>query len=198
MRFNYFLYYSRFAPKSIDEESLSTEWLYNHIVEVWGDKMSSESIDTFKKGGYYTSLIKPGLRIIALNNNPCYIYNFWVLFDVEPIREQFQWMHDTLLKAEQSGEKVHILAHIPSGLDEYHEPCSREYQRIVERFKNTIVAQFNGHVESYGFHLFYEAANISNPVSVAYNGGSLASFSKSNRNYAVYDVDPKTFVCKLS
>lgn len=160
--------------------------------------MSPASIESFTNGGYYTTLVRPGLRIIALNNNLCYIYNFWVLYDVEQIRQQFQWLHDTLLQAEQAGEKVHILAHVPSGIDEIHEPCSREYQRVIERFKSTIVAQFNGHVEQFGFHLFYEAANISSPVAVAFNGGSLASFSNTNRNYAVYGVNPDTFVSAIT
>jgi hypothetical protein len=156
--------------------------------------MSKESIETFKYGGYYTDLIKPGLRLIALNNNPCFIYNFWALYDSKPMYIQFQWLHDTLIKAEEMGEKVHILAHIPSGLDEYAESCSREYQRIIERFKRTIVAQFNGHQETFGYHLFYESANVTNPVSVAFRGGSLASFAKVNRNYVVYNVSVDNYV----
>lgn len=139
-------------------------------------------------------LIKPGLRVIALNNNLCFIFNFWLLFDVEPIREQFQWLHDTLLEAEQAGEKVHILAHIPSGDSTYHETCSREYQRIFERFHRTIVAQFNGHTENYDFHIVYKSTNISNPIGVAFNGGAIASYTKKNRNYVLYNVDNMNFV----
>ncbi|KAL7017337.1 hypothetical protein ACKWTF_010322 [Chironomus riparius] len=185
-----------FAPLHVKVPNLSTEWLYSYIIEIWGDRMSNESIETFKNGGFYSVLIKPGLRVIALNNNPCFIFNFWALYDSEPMYAQFQWLHDILVKAEEMGEKVHILAHIPNGLDEFAEPCSREYQRIIERFKKTIVAQFNGHHEFYGFHLFYEAANVSNPISVAFRGGSLASFSKVNRNYVVYNVSVDTFEVK--
>lgn len=179
---------SRFAPVYIDAPTFSTQWLYDHVAELWREE------STVRDGGYYTKLIKPGLRVIALNNNLCFIYNFWVLFDVEPIREQFQWLHDTLLAAEEAGERVHILAHIPSGTESYHEACSREFQRIIERFHRTIAAQFNGHTEYFDFHLAYRATNISHPIAVAFNGGALASYSRQNRNYMVYRVDATNFV----
>jgi sphingomyelin phosphodiesterase len=178
----------RFAPLYIEAPSgFSTQWLYDHVAALW----KANDSQTVKDGGYYTKLIRPGLRVIGLNNNLCFVYNFWVLYDVEPIREQFQWLHDTLLEAEEAGERVHILAHIPSGSDGYHEACSREFQRIVERFQRTIAAQFNGHTEHFDFHLAYEGTR---PIAVAFNGGALASYSRQNRNYVVYSVDAANFV----
>ncbi|KAG5672940.1 hypothetical protein PVAND_003027 [Polypedilum vanderplanki] len=182
-----------FAPLYIDAPSYSTQWLYDHVVDLWKNTLTNDSLQTVKDGGYYTELIKPGLRIIALNNNLCFIYNFWLLFDVEPIREQFQWLHDTLLEAEEAGERVHILAHIPSGIDTYHEICSREYQKIVERFHKIIAAQFNGHTEFFEFYLTYKTTNISNPIALTFNGGALASYSRKNRNYIVYNVSGGNF-----
>ncbi len=84
--------------------------------------------------------------------------------------------------------------HIPSNLDEVHEPCSREYRRIIDRFHKTVVAQFNGHTESYGFHLYYHENNLKNPVAVGFNGGSIAMYSDRNPNYVVYESNEENFV----
>lgn len=118
---------------------------------------------------------------------------------MQSIESQFQWMHDVLLSAEEAGEKVHILAHIPNGDEDFHQPCSREFRKIVDRFHNIIAAQFNGHVEVFGFNVFYDENDEKAPVNVAWNGGSIATFSGVNRNYNLYNVDPVTYVrCQLS
>jgi hypothetical protein len=179
------------------EEKYSTQWLYDLVGDLWGGSLSNDSQQTLKDGGYYTTQIQPGLRLIAMNNNPCYLYNWWIFYGIEPIREQFQWLHDTLLDAEQKEEKVHILVHIPSNLDEILGACSREYRRIIDRFHKTIVAQFNGHTESFGFHLYYKENNLTNPIAVGFNGGSISAYSGNNPNYAVYRVDSENFVSIL-
>lgn len=161
---------------------------------LWSDKLPPDALKTVKSGGYYTTLILPGLRVIALNNNVCINFNWWILYEVKSIQKQFQWLHDTLLLAERAGEKVHILSHIPNGDEDYHQPCSREYSRIINRFHETIIAQFNGHSEFFGFNLFKKQRE---EINVAYNGGSLATFSGVNRNYVVYSVDPISFVSLL-
>lgn len=140
--------------------------------------------------GYYTTLLRPGLRLIALNNNVCFTFNWWINYEVKSIQSQFQWLHDVLLSAETAGEKVHILAHIPNGDEDYHQPCSREYRRLVDRFHKTIAGQFNGHTEFFAFNIFFENNNESLPISITWNGGGVSSFTGVNRNYVVYTVDP--------
>jgi len=149
---------------------------------------------TIRKGGYYTLLIKPGLRLIALNNNDCYIFNWWVLYSIEDIQKQLQWLHDTLLNAEKNNERIHILAHIPSGEGSCFKYWSREYRRVIERFYGIISAQFNGHSHYNEFNVFYETNNINNPINVAWNGGSITTYYDVNPNYIIYYVDADNFV----
>lgn len=44
----------------------------------WSEWLPKESLDTISKGGYYTILVRPGFRIIALNSNVAYILNWLV------------------------------------------------------------------------------------------------------------------------
>jgi sphingomyelin phosphodiesterase len=79
--------------------------------------ISGNEVNTVRAAGYYTTLIRPGFRLIALNNNDCYIYNWWVMYSRTEIQATMQWLHDTLLAAERANERVHIIKHIPSGLN---------------------------------------------------------------------------------
>lgn len=95
-------------------------------------------MNTVRAGGFYTVLVRPGFRIIGLNNNDCYIYNWWVMYSRAEAQSNMQWLHDTLLAAERNNEKVHILKHIPSGGGSCFKFWSREYRRIIDRFHMTI------------------------------------------------------------
>lgn len=64
----------------------------------------------------------------------------------------------------------------------------------MDRFKNIVVAEFHGHTENFEFSIFYEENNSSLPISVAFAGGSLASFTQVNRNFMSYAVDSTNYV----
>lgn len=190
----------RFAPEDISNsmEEFSTNWLYSSSAEQWETWLPNSTFDTISKGGYYTTLIQPGLRLIALNNNYCYLYNWWLLYSTKPVKTQFKWLEETLKEAEEAGEKVHILAHIPNGHPEYFEYCSKKYYKIINKYHKTIAGQFNGHSEFWNFNLFFSKKKSSSAISVAFNGGGLSTYSETNRNYVLYKVNPETFVRKHS
>uniref|UniRef100_A0A182JIY5 Sphingomyelin phosphodiesterase n=1 Tax=Anopheles atroparvus TaxID=41427 RepID=A0A182JIY5_ANOAO len=182
-----------FAPHTV-EESYRTDYLYNFIVDQWADWLPMERVrDSLTEGGYYTVLTPFGLRIIGINNNPCFVHNFWLFYSLDYFLPQLQWLHDTLLAAERANELVHILAHVPSYDDSCFIGWTREYRKIVERFAHIIVAQFNGHSHVDEFNLYYRRDDPSVPVAVAWNGGSTTTFTKLNPNYKVFQFDPVTF-----
>lgn len=132
------------------------------------------------------------MRLVAINNNDCGTGNFWILHSRDHIRAQLQWFHDTLLSAEQAGEKVHVLSHL------HQSSCfrfyTREYRRIQDRFHMTISATFIGHTHSDEFHLFYDRPTSNHALSVQWNAGSASPWQRNNPNYAVYYVDRQLFV----
>lgn len=180
-----------FAPKQVPEEH-RTQWLYDLMAKEWAKWLPKEALKTVRLGGYYTVLVKPGFRIIALNNNECYIYNYWLAYEPSLPLAQLQWLHDTLLAAEVAGEKVHILGHVTLG-DYGLKVCGREYNRIVERFWNTISAQFVGHTHTDEFNIFYAKDDPKQALNVMWNGGSLTTYNDVNPNYRVMTMDSKTY-----
>jgi sphingomyelin phosphodiesterase len=187
---------SRFAPSQIQTHGLTSQWLYDFVADQWSHWLPEATKKTIKVAGYYTVQMQHGLRLVVLNNNDCYTYNFWIYYDPQYLVGQLQWLHDTLLQAETKKEKVHIIAHVPSGDDTCLKVWSREYRRILDRFWNTIVAQFNGHTHSDTFNVIYSRESVDHAIGQAWNGGSFTTYSHLNRNYAVYEVDRESFVSR--
>ncbi|KAL5285332.1 hypothetical protein ACFFRR_007199 [Megaselia abdita] len=183
---------NQFAPPSVTEEEFTTKWLYDILADTWISEfgLPEETRATITKGGYYTVVPKKGFRVIALNNNDCYTFNWWLFYDPGYLVEQLQWFHDTLKIAEEAGEHVHVLAHIPSGAGSCFKSWSEEYTRIIERYRNTISGIFNGHTHIDEMNIFYsEKGNYAS--NVGWNGGSLTPYSYTNPNYRIYICDPK-------
>jgi hypothetical protein len=70
------LFHDRYAPHDIDDETVSTQWLYKLAADLWSQWLPVEAKETILRGGFYTALAQPGFRIIALNNNVCYTFNW--------------------------------------------------------------------------------------------------------------------------
>ncbi|XP_015119715.1 sphingomyelin phosphodiesterase [Diachasma alloeum] len=184
-----------FASSKVDNDEVSTKWLYELLADIWINSgwLPESTRNTIVQGGFYTVSPKKGFRIIALNNNVAYTYNWWLIYEPNDLGGQLKWLAETLLEAEKNEEFVHILAHVPSGNHDQQNTWSREYRKIINRFAHIITGQFNGHTHSDEFNLFYDPQDLSKIVNVAWNGGSVTTWSYVNPNYRTYTVNGKTF-----
>ena len=66
---------------------------------------------------------------------------------------------------------------------------SHEYNRLVQRFNNTISGQFFGHTHFDEFQTFFTKATPYHPVGVAFLGPSLTSHGQINPAYRIYYID---------
>ncbi|XP_031341314.1 sphingomyelin phosphodiesterase-like isoform X1 [Photinus pyralis] len=184
----------QFSSDSIGASSnLSTQWIYDLMGKSWETWLPEDALQTVFKGGYYTVLVKPGLRLIALNNNVAYTYNNWLYFDDNDPLGQLKWLVEVLTESEAKGEKVHIISHVPSNDMFCFYNWGKEYTRIVERFAHVIVGQFNGHSHDDDFFVYFNSQNHSEVVNVAYVGGSATTYTNSNPNYKIFDIDSNTY-----
>ncbi|XP_015834710.2 sphingomyelin phosphodiesterase isoform X1 [Tribolium castaneum] len=183
----------QWPPLDVQDERISNRWLFELVAKLWSPLVGEDISETVLKGGYYTVSPRTGFRIIAINSNPCYSYNWWlVLNDVDPYG-QLQWLADTLLEAEKNDERVHILSHVPSGTSECLSVWAREYSKIVERFANTIAGQFVGHTHQDEFYVYYNCSDDTQAVGAAFNGAAVTPWIESNPSYKIFDVDSKSF-----
>ena len=97
---------NRFAPPEITIEELSTEWLYRDAERLWIKfGLPSEVSVTIRHGGYYTTLARPGLRIVSMNTNYCYTFNTWTLSAVKDPASGLLW----LSKVRQTPSKYNLM-----------------------------------------------------------------------------------------
>jgi sphingomyelin phosphodiesterase len=140
-------------------------------------------------GGYYTWRIRPGFRIIVLNTNFCARLNFWLLYNPIDPANHLKWLAAELLKAEQAGDKVHLLGHIAPDRRECTQAWVYNFINIVERFKDTIVGQFYGHSHADEFRVIYSNSNFSRPVGYQFVAPSVTTYTLYNSAYRTYDTD---------
>uniref|UniRef100_A0A1Y1N7Y8 Sphingomyelin phosphodiesterase n=3 Tax=Photinus pyralis TaxID=7054 RepID=A0A1Y1N7Y8_PHOPY len=178
-----------FYPPNSVEGDFSISWLLDYVAEEWSRWLPTSTLTTIRQGGFYTVLVKPGFRIIALNSNVCFTNNIWLVYDDVDPYNQLQWLSDTLLEAEKNQEAVHILSHIPPGDIECSQQWSHEFRRIIERFHNTITGQFNGHTHNDEFKVFFSQIEKDKVINVAFNGGSFTTYVGLNPNYKVYTLE---------
>lgn len=67
----------RFSSTNIGHlnSNVSTQWVLDLVAEEWLQWLPKETKRTIRCGGYYSVLVKPGFRIIGLNNNFSFFYN---------------------------------------------------------------------------------------------------------------------------
>lgn len=149
---------SRFPTIEQDSSMLT---FYNEIDRIWRNWLPASTSKTVRRGAYYSVAIRPGFRIISLNMNVCYNFNFWLVQNSMDPMWQLQWLINELQKAETAREKVHIIGHIPPGSDDCFKIWSHNYYKIVTRYENTIMAQFFGHTHHDEIQLFFDPKCIS-------------------------------------
>lgn len=100
------LIFNRFSPPGITDEGHSMAWLYEEAERQWMKWLPNEASNTIRYGGFYTALIKPGLRIISMNMNYCYTLNYWTFSTSKDPASGLTWMSQILQSAEDNQEKV--------------------------------------------------------------------------------------------
>lgn len=99
-----------------------------------------------------------------MENTPLYFtFNLifrWLLLNSTDPATELQWLIYELQSAEFSGEKVHIIGHIPPGHSDCLKVWSRNYYAIINRYESTITAQFFGHTHFDEFEVFYDPNDL--------------------------------------
>ncbi|XP_058161802.1 sphingomyelin phosphodiesterase [Dasypus novemcinctus] len=174
-------------PPPFIEGNRSSHWLYEAMAEAWEPWLPAEALRSLRTGGFYSLSPRPGLRLISLNMNFCSRENFWLLINSTDPAGQLQWLVGELQAAEDRGDKVHIIGHIPPG--HCLKSWSWNYYRIVARYENTLAGQFFGHTHVDEFEVFYDEETLSRPLAVAFLAPSATTYIGLNPGYRVYQID---------
>lgn len=129
---------------------------------LWSRWLPVNTSSTLRNGAYYSTLVRPGFRIISLNMNVCNNLNLWLLLNSTDQLKELNWLIHELQSAENANEKVHIIGHIPPGYSACIKTWSHNYYDIIARYESTVTAQFFAHTHYDEFEVFYDPKNLSN------------------------------------
>ncbi|XP_064099759.1 sphingomyelin phosphodiesterase-like isoform X2 [Macrobrachium nipponense] len=167
-------------------EEFSADWLYGALANQWEKVIPGLDVSTVLYGGFYSVPVKPGFRIISVNSMFGYTINLWLYENSNDVAHELKWLEAELWKAEQEGELVHLIGHIPPGLLYNERSWSREYTRIINRYENIVRGQFFGHTHNDEFEVFHDGER---PFGVAYVAPSQTPWTGLNPSYRIYTVD---------
>ncbi|XP_023247075.1 sphingomyelin phosphodiesterase-like [Copidosoma floridanum] len=176
-------------PPPFIQKNHSTSWLYDELDSQWRRWLPASTAHTIRQGAFYSVLVRPGFRILSINTNYCNNKNWWLLLNsTDPVSE-LQWLIFELHGAEMSGERVHIIGHIPPGHSDCLKVWSRNYYHIINRYESTIMAQFFGHTHYDEFEVFYDTHDYTRALNIGYIGPSATPYFNLNPGYRIYYID---------
>ncbi|KAJ8396251.1 hypothetical protein AAFF_G00021180 [Aldrovandia affinis] len=134
-----------------DQFPMVTNEIYQAVANLWEPWLRPEALTTLRKGGFYSQVIRPNLRLVSLNTNLYYSPNNVTVNITDPAG-QFEWLQDTLETCRQSDEKAYIIAHVPmgylpfaSGTTAVRECYNERLVEIFRKYSDVVAGHFYGH-----------------------------------------------------
>ncbi|CAG0890356.1 unnamed protein product [Cyprideis torosa] len=176
-------------PPELDAGNLTVSWLFEKLAVEWQGWVPEDQIPVLENGGFFSVRTFRGIRLISMNMNFGYIFNWFMWMDLPDPAGMLSWLARELQDAEDNGEKAYILGHIPSGSLDTLPPFSHNFRRIISRYENVVEGIFFGHTHNDEYHVYYDVDDPSRPVATAYIGPSVTPYSRLNPGYRIYYVD---------
>ncbi|GAO48093.1 hypothetical protein G7K_2280-t1 [Saitoella complicata NRRL Y-17804] len=190
------------------------QWEYDFYADLWKENewIDEETAAEAKKHyAAFSTVTKQGLKIITLNTDFWYKNNYFNYVNTTnpDSSGMLRFLTDELQAAEDAGQRVWIVGHVPSGYDGSSPVLNAPnlFYSIVQRFSpHVIAATFFGHTHRDMFNVYYDAPatkngtefvagswNTSDPLMTAWIGKSLVPLGGLNGGWRYYDVDAKSF-----
>jgi sphingomyelin phosphodiesterase len=185
-------------PSNNIPSKYNPQWAYEALTANWMTLTGIESVQNANDYGSY-SAIHPNskLRIISYSSIFYYKYNFFSY--TEPMEYdpngQLTWLIEELQAAENAGQRVWLISHIPSGNVDHFRDYSHYFDQIIQRYEATIAGLFFGHTHTDEFQIAYsdyKNRNWDTATAMGYVAPSMTPTS-GPPSFRVYDIDPETF-----
>ncbi|KAK0406300.1 hypothetical protein QR680_018488 [Steinernema hermaphroditum] len=179
------------APHTLpDYKTRGPQWLYSILANAWSNWIPKDAVKDVQYRASYSIRPFPGLKIISINTIYCSTFNFYIYLNQADPDGTMSWIIKELEESEKIGEKVHLISHIPNGADYCLKGWSENFYKVVNRFEDTIAAQFYGHTHQDHFQVFYENGDVNGrPTHFNWISPSLTTYSDNMPSYRIYTID---------
>lgn len=195
--------YSQEAPKDskyADRSSYNIDLMQHMWLDFgWIDGKASAQVKQ-THGAYAIEPMK-GLKVITLNSNYWYRWNFYNYVGMEDPDPSgiIQFLISELTDCEERGLKAWVQAHVPPGglMDEALPPVASFLTATLDRFSDVITGLFFGHTHLDEFSVLYShnatEKSEDRALNVAWVAPSITPFTDLNPGWRYYTVNSATF-----
>lgn len=146
------------------------EGFFGNFSKLWSRWLPEDCLETVRKGGYYTTLVAPKIRMLVFNSVYYWPWNVKTYVHIDPVG-QFPWMRATLAAARAAGEKVLVVSHIPPVfdifVDQWRKTPRDVYAGILDEYQDIVIGTLYGHDHTNSMGLLAPSHNQTHIVAVS-------------------------------
>ncbi|KAG6827566.1 hypothetical protein H0H92_011289 [Tricholoma furcatifolium] len=213
-------------PRSTADTPDAAQWVYDTQSRGWETWINSTAASDVENTSGCYSVVHPGtslrytdilsilrpisncmsidVRVISINTGYWYKANFRKFDGLNDRLSPdpngiFAFLVQELQAAEDAGQRAWIIGHMAPGRQDVLSDQSNYFDQVVQRYKNTIAAQFYGHSHQDQFEIAYSDYNNQTEANAAFE--LILSFEPmtqpwpvdGNPAFKMYDIDPDTY-----
>ncbi|KAI9511896.1 Metallo-dependent phosphatase-like protein [Russula earlei] len=175
---------------------------YDHVAGLWKLEdwlPGSAVLQARSHYAAYSVQRRDGLRLISLNSDFCTpnLFNY-INLSIPDKSGMLRFLTDQLQDAEDVGDRVWIIGHVPTGWDATDALEVPSNLCGVDRFSPHVIANiFFGHTHEDMFSIYYTNNGTNQTaqtaITTSWIGPSVTPFTNLNSGFRVYEVDSATF-----
>lgn len=130
-------------------------------------------------------------RVIAMNTQNCYFFNFYLIGQFNDPGQEFEWLEKLLRQMEKDGEVGIVIGHIPPGDADCLHPVSERLRILYDRFQHIIRLSLFGHTHYEEIQLV-RAMKDNKPINVNHVSPSFTPHLNQNPSIRAITLDVQT------
>lgn len=195
-----------FAPFNIQDMSAKDSDEVELIADAWKAWMTPEVNREFIQHSYFSYDAKTHpkaseafkakmdkTRIISVNTQNCYTFNFKLIGEYNDPGQEFSWLENLLRQMEKDGEIGILIGHIPPGNLDCTQEFAMRMRALHDRFQHIIRLNLFGHTHYEEFEV-HRAIENNAPVGTNHVSPSITTHVYQNPSFRVIKLDEKTLL----
>jgi len=193
-----------FNPMNTQDFNIEIDPVVEFVANSWEHWLTPEVREEYIRNSYfsYDATTHPDTneefrrkmektRIISLNTNNCYMYNFYLIGQLNDPKQQLEWLEELLRTMEQNGEVGIIIGHMPPGIADCLNDVSLRLNVLLDRFQHIVRLNLYGHTHYEEFEVIRSIGD-KKPIGMNHVAPSITTFFGQNPSIRAITLDVKT------
>ena len=159
-------------------------FVFKNIYPLFTQFIGEDKVEHLKKRGFYSLIYKEqGVRFVILDSQINDFFNAYLIADNADPLDFFKHIGDEFYEAEQKGERVVVLSHIPFNDDFTISEFGRNFRVVLSRFKTVLSAFLSAHTHTDYLTFFTEDDSV---YGMNFISPSLTTYGSYEPSFRVY------------